>query len=194
MQIELSRLRNSAELIDRAIKNVKIHASGLSVHYQNMRNINGLVDDVNTLRYGLKAIISTMNYNVNILSGEGKDLQKIDGVDINKKQGAISQVAAFDAFDRNRELLKEEVVELSSLSTKHLRDVQQLKVNAATVGGSLGLQVVEYIDREIVPIFKSTESAGLLLKSEVSKLPIAARDEIGMLMFEDGKIKLEYSH
>jgi hypothetical protein len=31
------------------------------VHYQNMRNINGLIDDVNTLRYGLKAVISTIN-------------------------------------------------------------------------------------------------------------------------------------
>ena len=55
VQIELTRLRSSADLIDRSMKNVKIHASSLSVHYQNMRNINGLVDDVNELRHGLKA-------------------------------------------------------------------------------------------------------------------------------------------
>jgi len=43
LQVDLARLRSSAELIDRSMENIKIHASSLSVHYQNMRNINGLM-------------------------------------------------------------------------------------------------------------------------------------------------------
>ena len=191
LQIELMRLRGSAELIDRSIKNVKMHASSLSVHYQNMRNINGLVDDVNTLRYGLKAVISTMNHNANILSNEGQSLRRIEGVDIDKKDGAISQVAAFDAFDRTRELLKDEVIELSKSSSRHLQDIETLKVNASTIGGELGLQIVNYIDREVAPVFKSTEQAGLILRSEVSSLPVAVRDKNGKLKFEAGKVMLE---
>ncbi|TOO94666.1 hypothetical protein CGH26_27850, partial [Vibrio parahaemolyticus] len=100
---------------DRSMKNVKIHASSLSVHNQNMRNISGLVEEVNTLRYGLKAAISTINYNANLLAKDGTKPRKIEGIDLEKKDGAISMVAAYDSFDRTRELLRNEVVELSEL-------------------------------------------------------------------------------
>lgn len=191
LQIELTRLRASADLIDRAMKNVKIHASSLSVHYQNMRNINGLIDDVNTLRYGLKTVISTINHNANILSSQDKKLKKIEGVDIERNDGAISQVAAYDAFDRTRELLRNEVIELSVIAGKHLKDIENLKANAADLGGQLGFQIIEFIDKQIVPIVKKAEYAGLLLNYEVSKLPAAVRQENGSLVFENGRIKLE---
>ncbi|NKC13977.1 MAG: hypothetical protein GKR94_17865 [Gammaproteobacteria bacterium] len=79
----------------------------------------------------MKAVISTINYNANIQATNGQQPRKIEGVDIDKKKGSISQVAAFDAFDRTRELLKTEIIELSSLSTKHLNDLERLKMNAA---------------------------------------------------------------
>lgn len=191
LQIELTRLRSSADLIDRAMKNVKIHASSLSVHYQNMRNINGLIDEANDFRHGLKAVISTLNYNANLMSNDGGKPRKIEGIDIDKKDGAISQVAAFDAFDRTRELLCDEVVELSELSTKHIKDIQRLKENAADLGGQLGNQIINFVDSEIIPIIKKSESAGLILKSEVSQLPAAVREKSGSLVFENGSIKLE---
>jgi hypothetical protein len=191
LQVELTRLRGSADLIDRSMKNVRIHASSLAVHYQNMRNINGLIDDVNTLRYGLKAVISTINHNANILSGADTKLKKIEGVDIEQTKGAISQVAAYDAFDRTRELLRSEVIELSDIAGKHLNDIQKLKGNAADLGGELGAQIIDFVDKQIVPIIKRAESAGLLLKSEVSKLPAAVRENGGSLVFEKGIIKLE---
>jgi len=164
LQVELVRLRASADLIDRSMKNVKIHASSLSVHYQNMRNINGLIDDVNTLRHGLKAVISTINYNANIQSGADSKLRKIEGIDVEKTEGAISQVAAYDAFDRTRELLRSEVIDLSEVASKHLNDINNLKANAADLGGPLGAQVIEFVDKQITPIIKKAESAGLLLK------------------------------
>lgn len=191
LQIELTRLRSSADLIDRSMKNVKMHASSLMVHYQNMRNINGLIDDVNTLRYGLKAVISTINHNVNALTNQAVKLKKIEGVDIERTDGAISQVAAYDAFDRTRELLRNEVIDLSVISGKHLNDIQNLKSNAADLGGQLGAQIIDFVDKQIIPIIKKAEAAGLLLNSEVSKLPAAVRDESGSLVFEDGSIKLE---
>lgn len=190
VQVELSRLRSSADLIDRSMKNVKIHASSLSVHYQNMRNINGLIDDVNTLRYGLKTVISTINFNAN-LETTGKKQKKIEGIHLEKNDGSISQVAAYDAFDRTRGLLCDEVIELSEISSKHLNDIGNLKVNAASLGGDLGAQIIDFIDSNIVPIVKKSESAGLLLKSEVAKLPAAVRESNGSLVFESGKIKLK---
>ena len=194
LQIEFTRLRASASLIDRSMKNVKIHASSLSVHNQNMRNISGLVEEVNTLRYGLKAAISTINYNANLLAKDGTKPRKIEGIDLEKKDGAISMVAAYDSFDRTRELLRNEVVELSELASSHLQEIDKLKHNAANLGGELGDSIIRFVDRDIVPIIKQAESAGLILKSEVLKLPAAVREDNGSLVFEDGKIKLEHLH
>lgn len=191
LQVELSRLRGSADIIDRSMKNVKIHASSLSVHYQNMRNINGLIDDVNGLRHGLKAVISTINHNADLMSSDESKLRKIEGIDVEKQTGSISQVAAYDAFDRTRELLRNEVIELSELSSKHLNDIKILKINASTLGGELGAQIIDFLDHKIVPIVKRAESAGLLLKSEVINLPAAVREANGALVFENGSIKLE---
>ena len=191
LQVELVRLRASADLIDRSMKNVKIHASSLSVHYQNMRNINGLITDVNTLRYGLKAVISTINYNANVMSSPNQRLRKIEGVDIEKNDGAISEVAAYDAFDRTRELLRSEVLDLSEVASKHLNDINNLKANAADLGGPLGGKIIDFVDNQITPIIKQAEKAGLLLKSEVSRLPAALRERNGSLVFENGSIKLE---
>jgi len=110
---------------------------------------------------------------------------------LKKKDGAISQVAAFDAFDRTRELLLNEILELSKLSTKHLSDIQDLKVKASEIGGRLGGQIIDFIDSEIIPIIKKAESASLILKSEVAQLPAAVRQEDGSLVFENGGIKIE---
>jgi hypothetical protein len=191
LQVELVRLRSSADLIDRSMKNVKIHASSLAVHYQNMRNINGLIDDVNVLRHGLKHVIGIVNYNINVISNGDSRLKKIERLDIEKTQHAISQVAAYDAFDRTRELLRSEVIDLAEIAGKHLIDVNNLKANAADLGGVLGSQIIEFVDKQIVPIVKRAETAGLLLKSEVSQLPAAARDPNGALIFENGSMKLE---
>ncbi len=191
LQIDLLRLRTSAELIDRSMKNLKMHALSLSVHFQNIRNINGLIDDVNTLRYGLKAVISTINHNANMISNQDFQLRRIEGVDIERTDGAISQLAAFDAFDRTREMLNAEIVELSAIAGKHLKDIQNLKSNAADFGGQLGSQIIQFVDRQIVPVVTQAESAGLLLRSEVAKLPAAVRTETGSLVFENGSIKLE---
>ena len=191
LQIELTRLRSSAGLIDRSMKNVKIHASSLDVHNQNMRNISGLVEEVNSLRYGLKAVISTINYNANLAAKDGAKPHKIEGIDLEKKDGAISMVAAYDSFDRTRELLRNEIIELSELSSSHLKDIEQLKCNAANLGGGLAQNIIRFVDHEIIPIIKQAESAGLILKSEVSKLPAAVRENNGSLVFENGKIKLE---
>jgi hypothetical protein len=190
LQVELARLRSSAEIIDRSMKNVKIHASSLSVHFQHIRNINGLVDDVNALRSGLKTVIRVINHNVNLAGSESAQLEKIEGVNVERNQGAISQVAAWDAFDRTRQTLFDEVIELSDASSKHIHDVKILKENAADLGGELGSEIVAFVDREVIPIVKGAEAAGIKLKSEVGELPAAVRGTDGRMVFEKGSIKL----
>lgn len=193
VQTEFSRLRGSAELIDRSMANIKIHAASLSTHFQNMRNINGLVEDVNALRGGLYTIMKTFNHNLNILGAQSEEskLVKIEGVDIDMKEGAISQVAAFDAFDRTRQLLADEIINLAQLAKSHGSALENLKVNAATLGGEVGYQVGSFIDSKIKPIISNAESSSYLLQEELRSLPVAARDSSGKIIFEDGKMKVE---
>ena len=196
IQNEFSRLRNSAELIDRGMANVKIHASSLSTHFQNMRNINGLTEDVNALRGGLKHIMRTFNHNMNVLgaNSEPTQLRKIEGVDVKLKDGAVSLVAAFDAFDRTRELLSEEIYTLSKIANAHSKDILNLKKHATDLEDDLGRNIVKFIDTKIIPVINNAKKGGLLLQEEIEYLPAAARDENGKIIFEDGKLKIRDSN
>ena len=196
IQNEFSRLRNSAELIDRGTANVKIHASSLSTHFQNMRNINGLTEDVNALRGGLKHIMRTFNHNMNVLgaNSEPTQLRKIEGVDVELKDGAVSLVAAFDAFDRTRELLSEEIYTLSKIANAHSKDILNLKKHATDLEDDLGRNIVKFIDTKIIPVINNAKKGGLLLQEEIEYLPAAARDENGKIIFEDGKLKIRDSN
>ena len=196
IQNEFSRLRNSAELIDRGMANVKIHASSLSTHFQNMRNINGLTEDVNALRGGLKHIMRTFNHNMNDLgaNSEPTQLRKIEGVDVELKDGAVSLVAAFDAFDRTRELLSEEIYTLSKIANAHSKDILNLKKHATDLEDDLGRNIVKFIDTKIIPVINNAKKGGLLLQEEIEYLPAAARDENGKIIFEDGKLKIRDSN
>lgn len=196
IQNEFSRLRNSAELIDRGMANVKIHASSLSTHFQNMRNINGLTEDVNALRGGLKHIMRTFNHNMNVLgaNSEPTQLRKIEGVDVELKDGAVSLLAAFDAFDRTRELLSEEIYTLSKIANAHSKDILNLKKHATDLEDDLGRNIVKFIDTKIIPVINNAKKGGLLLQEEIEYLPAAARDENGKIIFEDGKLKIRDSN
>ena len=196
IQNEFSRLRNSAELIDRGMANVKIHASSLSTHFQNMRNINGLTEDVNALRGGLKHIMRTFNHNMNVLgaNSEPTQLRKIEGVDVELKDGAVSLVAAFDAFDRTRELLSEEIYTLSKIANAHSKDILNLKKHATDLEDDLGRNIVKFIDTKIIPVINNAKKGGLLLQEEIEYLPAAERDENGKIIFEDGKLKIRDSN
>ncbi len=193
VQNEFSRLRNSAELIDRGMANVKIHASSLSTHYQNMRNINGLTNDVNALRGGLKHIMRTFNHNMNVLGANSEEtqLRKIEGVDVELKEGAVSLIAAFDAFDRTRQLLSDEIDNLSQLARDHSKDLQNLKKHATALEDDLGSQIIKFIDKKIKPVIENAINGSYILQQEAGYLPVASRDEQGKLIFEDGKLKVE---
>lgn len=187
VQNEFSRLRNSAELIDRGVANIKIHASSLSTHFQNMRNINGLTNDVNALRSGLKHIMRTFNHNMNVIgaNSDASQLQKIEGVDVELRSGAVSLVAAFDAFDRTRELLSEEIYALSKIANAHSKDIQNLKKHAADLDDDLGRNIIKFIDAKIIPVINNAKNGSLLLQEEIDHLPSAKRDDNGKIIFDE---------
>lgn len=192
VQIELSRLRGSAELIDRSKSQIRIHASHLSNHFEQMRNTNGLIDDGNAYRTALYAIMKNFNHNMNILGQEAgsKDLKKIEGVDIEIKRGAISRVGAFDAFDRTRRLLSEEINELARLAKEHRVDLKKVKRDAGSLEPEIASQIVQFIDDKIMNVIDDAESASYALGRHLDQLPAAERDDSGELIFEGGNLKM----
>ncbi|WP_133987331.1 hypothetical protein [Pseudodesulfovibrio indicus] len=190
VQSEINRMRLSAEIIDSSMRNVKIHASSLSTHYQNMRNINGLVNDGNAMRYALKKLMSVVNYNANLIANGGNNPMKIEGVDIDKKDGAVSIVAAFDAFDRTRELLTDEVVSLCNLSEAHLQDIKKLKRDVSGLKGEIKHKTIQFLENMVEPKFKDVHRAARELQSEVAQLPAGVREPDGKFVFENNQIKM----
>jgi len=193
VQIELSRLRGSAELIDRSKSQIRIHASHLSNHFEQMRNTNGLIDDGNAFRTALYAIMKNFNHNMNVIGQDSgsKDLKKIEGIDIEVKRGAISRVGAFDAFDRTRKLLSDEIIDLARLAKEHRADLKKVKRDAGSLEPEIAGQIVQFIDEKIVKLIDNAESASYVLGQHLDELPAAERDENGDLIFEDGNLKMK---
>lgn len=191
LQVEFTRMRSSAELIDRAIRNAKMHAAGLETHWQNMRNINGLVEYTNRLSEGLDHVIGVVNSNVERANRDGGNQSKILGVNLDRTDGAISQLAAYDAFDKARQLLTDEVITLAELSERHLQELGRMREHAADYGGSVGEKVLEHIDRDLVPLVRKARNSGVLLRSDLMQLPVPARHEDGRLVLDDQGLVLK---
>jgi hypothetical protein len=138
-------------------------------------------------------LIKTFNHNLNILGANSPEsrLVKIEGVDIDAKEGSISLVAAFDAFDKTRNLLSEEIINLAKLAESHEHALENLKANANTLSGKIGDQICSYIDEKIEPVIEKAKDASYLLQKELKQLPVASRDEEGKLIFVDGKMKMD---
>ena len=134
----------------------------------------------------------TFNHNMNVLgaNSESTQLRKIEGVDVELRDGAVSLVAAFDAFDKTRELLSEEIHTLSKIASAHSKDILNLKKHAADLDDDLGRNIIKFIDAKIIPVINNAKKGGVVLQEEIDHLPAAARDESGRIIFEDGRLKI----
>ena len=151
-------LQSSA--FERYISNIQIHAANLEIHLHTIRNVTGLVEDVNALRFGLKRTMGTVNHLINILQHAGLGhADKLAGIDVEREQGAISIRAAYDAFDKTRLLLGEEVRALMALAEQHLHDVRRVQAEAET-HDDYGRLLSDKLDHHVVPKLLSIQRVG----------------------------------
>jgi hypothetical protein len=177
IQTEIMKLALCASAFDRYTNNIRLHASNLSIHLQTIRNVKGLTDDVNSLRFGLKRAIGTINHMANIINGQNSGkVEKIEGVDIDMKDGAISLNAAYRTFEKTKDLLVEEIAALSNLSDEHMNDVRMVQERAAELG-PFGQKIIDYLDEKVLPKLTQTKKLGLNLKNEIKSLPIIPHEE-----------------
>jgi len=177
LQTDIMKLSLGAAAFDRYTNNIRLHASNLSIHLQNIRNIKGLTDDVNALRGGLYRAMGTINHMANIINSQGiGHVKKIEGIDIEIKENAISIVASYGAFEKTRSLLAEEILAISSLSQEHLEDVRTVQEKAAEVG-AFGQQIADFLETRVVPKLMQAKKMGAALKRELDALPVIPKND-----------------
>ncbi|UNH44430.1 hypothetical protein MNY66_17900 (plasmid) [Moellerella wisconsensis] len=195
LRIDLSRLLSSALMIERASSNAQMHSSNLNIHHQSIKNISGLMTDVNSIRYGLKKIISTLNHNINKINSSGSvNLDKIENVDIDIKQGEAPQIATLEAFDTTRSLLIKEIKTIQILSREHIVEVNSFKRKVASYGGGFAGKVIQILDQNITPRLRDASKLALLLESDLRHIPVPKRNENGQFITKvgDSGIEIEF--
>jgi hypothetical protein len=182
LQTEVMKLAVVASAFDRYSSNIKLHASNLSIHLQTIRNVKGLTDDVNSLRYGLRKAFNKIDQLTNaqnqqsVSQGRAKITPIGDSVDIDSTDGAISLSAPYHAFIKTRDLLISEINSLSELSNEHSNDIKKVQEKAAELG-AFGHKVIDYLETVIVPKLNQTKQMGIVLKREMLALPVIPKED-----------------
>lgn len=166
---QVMELALQASAFDRYANNIQLHAAGLGIHLQNIRNISGLLEDVNALRFGLKRTMGTVNHLANIINHAGIGrVEKLAGIDVERDPGAISIRAAHSAFEQTRRLLAEEISAMIELAEQHLRDVRRVQIEASA-HGAFGRQISDMLETRITPQLTRTRDVGQFLLGDVGR-------------------------
>lgn len=177
LQTDFMKLAMSASTFDRYTNNIQLHAANLSIHLQTLRNVKGLTDDVNSLRYGLKRSMGVINHLANIVNKSGLgNVNKLENIDVEIAEGAISLNAAYRAFEQTRDLLTKEITAISDLASQHEADVYRVKSQARELG-ALGANVTIFLDQKVLPKIQQTKQMGAFLRNQIIQIPIISEDQ-----------------
>ncbi len=166
------QLESSAQIFERFSNNLKLHASNLNIHLQTIRNITGVIDDVNHLRYGLIQVLQRINHIANVINDhlEYNCIRKIEGVDISLKEGTISLKNECKAFVIARDLLKDEIQSLNKAIEHHQHQIEETK-RAASQTPDIGKGVIHYLDNVISPKLKQAQLLFYDVRDDLSSIP-----------------------
>jgi len=195
-RIEFSRLQIKAQLIERAISNIQIHASSLNTHFQSISNIHLLMKDVTKINNTIYEMASLFNDALKSIEVDGKKA-KVREIRYSKdspqvKLSAISE--AFIAYNRTKQLIADETVAVQLLCEEHLNDIEEFKralpVSLNETGRSALLGI---INSRIIPMVKNAHSASINLESELDNLPKLKSNKNGKSICElkDGEIYVD---
>ncbi|MEJ5152549.1 hypothetical protein [Comamonas sp. MYb396] len=109
IRAELLEIVMRMQALARYSSNISIHMANLEIHLQTIRNVSGLLNDVNRQRTAVKVVMRTLNHMINVLGVDSK-VPRIQGIDIDSKDGAISIMAAYKAFQKTQDLIRKEVL------------------------------------------------------------------------------------
>lgn len=169
LQIDVMELMISAQTFERFTNNINLHAANLQTHLYTIKNTAGLLDDVNRQRVAVGALMKTVNHMINVL-GIGRDVEKISGIDISVKQGAISIADSYRAFEATKELLVEEIRAYTSSIEDQLTRADRVRQSAKLVPSMSG-NVSKWLEKSVEPKLLAAKNAAEDILGEVTTIP-----------------------
>lgn len=169
LQIDVMELIVCSQTFERFTNNVNIHAANLQIHLHTIKNTAGLLDAVNRQRTGIKALMCTVNHLINVLKLNEK-VDKIEGIDVDIKQGAISIIDAYKAFEETRDLLIAELTAYEGAVKQQLDRVDRVRVAARKIDG-MSAQVSNWLEKSIEPSLIAARNLAKELKAELAMIP-----------------------
>ncbi len=169
LQIDLMELIVSSATFERFASNINLHAANLQIHLQTIQNTSGLLDDVNRQRIAVKALMGTVNHMINVLGITDK-VNRIEGLNIDIRPGAISIKRAYEAFEMTRDLLLQEIDSFSNATQEQLDRVEAIRKTARQVHG-VSAKISAWLEKSVEPKLMDASKAALELKGELSVIP-----------------------
>ncbi|MDA8257685.1 MAG: hypothetical protein M0Z99_18985 [Betaproteobacteria bacterium] len=169
VNIEYARLRTVAFAMDGMVRNAKLHASNLLIHQKSMRNIDGLVADNDVLRRAIKGIVEHLTVN-----GKNHELRSIS---VDRRTGGISQLAALDAYDRTRTLLRDEFEILHDASKAQAKDLENFLRLVRKTKIENEDEIYDYVKSTILKNTMGIAQNTQYLLEQMKELPSPERDK-----------------
>ncbi len=156
LALMLIELRISGEILSGIGANIDLHSANLRIHLQTIRNMTGLLDDVNRQRTAIKTLVGRVNHILNVLGRHGSD-EKIVGLDVERRDGAISIKAAYEAYEDTKRKLTEEVLRFGGVVDAQWRNVDT--VDALSRHAPQRSKIARWLDLEVRPALEAANSS-----------------------------------
>lgn len=165
LQIDILELIIAAQHLERFTNNIRIHSANLETHYQTIRNITGILDDVNHQRVAIKTLIRTVNHMINT----GKysvPVEKIAGIDVEMKEGAISIHDSYIAFENTRTLIVEEICGYLTYLSSQRSAIERVRASARDLP-NVNTRVSQWLNDTVLPAISKAENGAKALATDL---------------------------
>ncbi|MDP3230727.1 MAG: hypothetical protein Q8N13_22520 [Acidovorax sp.] len=152
----------------RYASNIRLHSANLQIHLQTIRNVTGLLDDVNRQRIALKRLMRTVNHLINV-QGLRNKVEPIEGVDVEMRRGAISLNSAYQAFEKTQELLRTEL-----LAFGHSNN--DLRIKAQKLLRQASPDQCQWLTHVVLPAMSKANEVAKYLYDELRGMPLLERE------------------
>jgi|SRR6185369_3491864 len=165
LQIEILEVIIAAQQLERFSNNIRIHSANLETHYQTIRNITGILDDVNHQRVAIKTLIRTVNHMINVGKFSGP-VDKIAGIDVEIKEGAISIHDSYKAFENTRGLIVEEIRGYLAYLSSQRSAIERVRASARDLP-NVNTRVSQWLDDTVLPAISKAENGANALATDL---------------------------
>lgn len=174
LQIDVIELIIASQTFNRFAANIQLHESNLRIHHQTIQNSVGMLGDINRQRVAIKAVMMQLNRVISSIDKAGLNstkCEKIDGIDIDAKPGAVSISKAYGAFEETRNLLAQEATEYISLVDQQIERASKIKTLAYKVPDKK-YQIEDWLDRRVIPMLRKSKESTEVLQKAITSIPM----------------------